>query len=186
VIVVTGLVMFGSAFAWIAVSPTFMSYTEIVGQMVLMGLGLGLTTAPATESILSVLPPAKAGVGSAVNDATREAGGTLGVAVIGSVFTSLYASHLSDTGFAGLPHQALEAARSSVAAAYSIAGGSGNANLVDGANTAFMSGLHVACLVAAAVCWVGALGALALPGNQKAGHAPARDVADEPAVLLPV
>jgi EmrB/QacA subfamily drug resistance transporter len=66
VIVVTGLVLFGTAFAWIAISPTFMSYSVIVAQMVLMGTGLGLTTAPATESILSVLPPAKAGVGSAV------------------------------------------------------------------------------------------------------------------------
>ena len=71
-----------------------MPYDRIVGQMVLMGLGLGLTTAPATESILSVLPPAKAGVGSAVNDATREAGGTLGVAVLGGIFTSLFADHL--------------------------------------------------------------------------------------------
>src|SRR5690242_4945226 len=70
-IVVTGLLLFGSAFAWIAGSPTFMPYSQIIGQMVLMGLGLGLTTTPATESILSVLPAAKAGVGSAVNDATR-------------------------------------------------------------------------------------------------------------------
>src|SRR6478752_7178022 len=82
-VVVTGLLFLGVAFGWIALSPTFMSYNQIVGQMVFIGLGLGLTSAPATESILSVLPPAKAGVGSAVNDATREAGGTLGVAVLG-------------------------------------------------------------------------------------------------------
>ena len=181
IIVVTGLLMFGSAFGWIATSATFMPYSQIIGQMVLMGLGLGLTTAPATESILSVLPPAKAGVGSAVNDATREAGGTLGVAVIGSVFTSLYANHLSSTGFAGLPHGALDAARSSVAAAYGIAGQSRSAELLDGANTAFMSGLHVACLVAAGVCWIGAVGALALPGKQR--RTPVVDLPEE-AVLV--
>ena len=62
-VVMTGLLLLGSSFAWISLSPTFMPYTEIVGQMVLMGLGLGATTAPATESILSVLPAAKAGVG---------------------------------------------------------------------------------------------------------------------------
>src|SRR5664279_3040720 len=93
----------------------------IVGQMVLMGLGLGLTTAPATESILSVLPPAKAGVGSAVNDATREVGGTLGVAILGSVFTSLYAHHLTSTAFHNLPSRAVSAAQNSVAAALSTA-----------------------------------------------------------------
>lgn len=96
-VVVTGLVVFGSAFAWIAASPQGMSYEVIAGQMVLMGVGLGLTTTPATESILSVLPAAKAGVGSAVNDATREAGGTLGVAVVGSVFSSLYLHRLAGT-----------------------------------------------------------------------------------------
>ena len=57
--------------------------TAIVPQMVMMGLGMGFISTPATESILQVLPPARAGVGSAVNDATRELGGTLGVAVVG-------------------------------------------------------------------------------------------------------
>src|SRR6185312_15637366 len=117
VIVMTGLLLFGSAFAWISVSPVDMSYARIVAQMVLMGIGLGLTSTPATESILSVLSPAKAGVGSAVNDATREAGGTLGVAVIGSVFTSIYTHHLSTTQVAQLPAQAANAAKNSVAAA---------------------------------------------------------------------
>jgi hypothetical protein len=106
-------------------------------------------------------------VGSAVNDATREAGGTLGVAVIGSVFTSLYANHLDGTAFGRLPAAAASAARESVAAAYAIAGRSRNAALLDGANTSFLAGLHLACLVAAAVCWLGALAAIALPGRNR-------------------
>jgi EmrB/QacA subfamily drug resistance transporter len=171
VIVVTGLALFGSAFAWIASSPTFVAYHVVVGQMVVMGLGLGLTTAPATESILSVLPPAKAGVGSAVNDATREAGGTLGVAVIGSVFSSLYTSRLDGTSFAALPRDVSASARDSVAAAVTTAAHASpalQARLVADLNASFMSGLHVACLVAAGVCWLGALGALALPGRRVA------------------
>ena len=60
------------------------------------------TSAPATEAIMGVVPKAKAGVGSAVNDATRLLGGTLGVAVIGSTYASLYASRL--TGALGLGH----------------------------------------------------------------------------------
>jgi hypothetical protein len=167
-VVTTGLVLLGSAFAWIAVSSTFMPYTHIVGQMVLMGLGLGLTTAPATESILSVLPPAKAGVGSAVNDATREAGGTLGVAVLGSIFTSLYARHLATTAFSGQPNHVRTAAQNSIAAALSTVGhapGAAQQQLLDGVHASFMSGFHVACVVAAGICLVGAAGALALPGR---------------------
>ena len=70
------------------------SYLIIAVQMVLYGTGIGLTSAPATEAIMGVVPTAKAGVGSAVNDATRLLGGTLGVAVIGSVYASMYASRL--------------------------------------------------------------------------------------------
>jgi hypothetical protein len=175
VIVVVGLVMFGTAFAWISTSTVHMPYVQIALQMILMGTGLGLTTAPATESILSVLPAAKAGVGSAVNDATREAGGTLGVAVIGSIFTSIYARHLAGTSIAALPHDAVSAARGSVGAAFNIAAHappSLSGQLVNDVNASFMSGLHVGCLVAAGVCWLGALGALALPGrpDPAAGH----------------
>ena len=49
---------------------------------------MGLTTAPATESIMGSLPPGQAGVGSAVNDTTRQTGGALGVAVLGSIFAA--------------------------------------------------------------------------------------------------
>ncbi|MFG2818704.1 MFS transporter [Kitasatospora sp. NPDC048365] len=167
-VVSTGLVLLGTSFAWIATSPTFIAYPQVVGQMVLMGLGLGLTTAPATESILSVLPPAKAGVGSAVNDATREAGGTLGVAVIGSVFTSLYASKLATTAFAGLPPGTLADGQDSVGSALGTAASAGPVHqqeLLTAVQDSFMHGFHIACLVAAGVCLAGAVGArLALPG----------------------
>jgi EmrB/QacA subfamily drug resistance transporter len=167
-VVVVGLLFLGAAFGWIALSPTFMTYDRIVGQMVLIGLGLGLTTAPATESILSVLPPAKAGVGSAVNDATREAGGTLGVAVLGSIFTSLYASSIASGAFASAPPPITKAAQDSVAAALaaiSRTSGSTHEVLLNALHTSFMSGFHVACLVAAGICLIGATAALALPGR---------------------
>jgi predicted MFS family arabinose efflux permease len=169
-VVVVGLLLLGTSFGWIAISPTFMSYQLVVGQMVVMGLGLGLTTAPATESILSVLPPAKAGVGSAMNDATREAGGTLGVAVLGSIFTSLYADRLSSTAFGHLPAPVGRAAQDSVAAAMDVIGRSPasiHGVLLDGLHGSFMTGFHVACVVAAAICCLGALGAVALPGRPR-------------------
>lgn len=169
-VVVTGLVTLGTSFGWIALSPAFVSYGQIVGQMVLMGTGLGLTTAPATESILSVLPAAKAGVGSAVNDATREAGGTLGVAVLGSIFTSLYVDRLGGSAFGALPLPDRQASEESIAAALQTAGGAGGETrqaLLDSLQGSFMSGFHVACVVAAGVCLAGAVGALALPGRAR-------------------
>ncbi|WP_073922381.1 MFS transporter [Streptomyces sp. CB03911] len=165
-VVTGGLVLLGASFAWIATSPTFVPYERIVGQMVLLGLGLGLTTAPATESILSVLPPAKAGVGSAVNDATREAGGTLGVAVLGSVFTSVFAGRLADTSFAALPSRTAAAAEESVASALGTAARLERADLLTAVQSSFMDAFHLACLVAAGVALLGAVGArLALPGR---------------------
>ena len=94
----------------------------VVLAMVLIAVGLGLATAPATESIMGSLPPEKAGVGSAVNDTTRELGGTLGVAVLGSVFSSVYGPRLADA-LAGLPipAPALQAARGSVGATLAVA-----------------------------------------------------------------
>ncbi|WP_338889516.1 MFS transporter [Rhodococcus sovatensis] len=59
-------------------------------SMVLMGLGLAIVQGPATESIMSSVSLDEAGAGSAVNDTTREAGGTLGVAVLGSIVASIY------------------------------------------------------------------------------------------------
>src|SRR4051794_29312298 len=68
------------------------SYLTIVVAMGFMGSGLGFVTAPATESIMGALPPERAGVGSAVNDTTRELGGTLGVAIAGSLVASIYSA----------------------------------------------------------------------------------------------
>src|SRR3954453_23498375 len=113
--------LFGSAFLWISTSAVDTSYVRvIVPQMVLIGLGIGLVSTPATESILLVLPPARAGVGSAVNDATRELGGRLGVAVVGSVFASVFGSHLASGSFSALPGTVLSRAQDSVGVAQAM------------------------------------------------------------------
>ena len=84
VIVAAGLVFFATGLLWTSTASAGTSYTEIVLQMLFLGTGMGLTSAPATEAIMGAVSEAKAGVGSAVNDATRLFGGTLGVAVVGS------------------------------------------------------------------------------------------------------
>ncbi len=161
-VVRTGLGLMAIAFVWIGVRVDVdTAYLEIVGQMIFLGIGLGATTAPATESIMGALPPDKAGIGSAINDTTRELGGTLGVAIIGSVFSSLYVGALNDAGgvFAQLPPEAQAATKESVAAAGIIARdlGPNAAAFVDQVNDAFLSGLGAGCFVAAGVALAGAV-----------------------------
>jgi MFS-type transporter involved in bile tolerance (Atg22 family) len=164
--------MVGASFAWVATASTATSYLEIAGQMVLAGIGLGFTTAPATEAIMGVVPPEKAGVGSAVNDATRELGGTLGVAVIGSVFASLYQSGL-DTGDLALTPATRAAAKESIGAAIATARqlGAGGTQLLATAQRAFFDGFQAGCLVAAGVLLVGAIfAAIFLPSRPADGQ----------------
>src|SRR5579863_1855598 len=122
-IVTTGLVAMAGFYGWVAATTsTTLSYGVIAAQMVLYGLGMGLTSAPATESIMGAISRAKAGVGSAVNDSTRLIGGTLGVAVIGSIFASVYGSRLTATLPVGVPGRVAAIAHQSVGAAYVAAG----------------------------------------------------------------
>jgi hypothetical protein len=168
-VVAAGLVALAAGLAWTSTASASTSYLTIAGQMVLIGSGIGLTSAPATESIMGAVPRAKAGVGSAINDATRILGGTLGVAVIGSIYASLYASRLTDGLSVQLPAAAADAANRSVGGAFGAADklaatGHGDiaAVLRDAASAAFFHGFEVACLVAAAGALAGALAAAIL------------------------
>ena len=74
--------------------PSHTGYPFLMVASMIVAAGMGLAMAPATESIMGSLPRAQAGVGSAVNDTTRFVGGALGVALTGSVASSVFASHL--------------------------------------------------------------------------------------------
>jgi EmrB/QacA subfamily drug resistance transporter len=185
-IVTIGLVAMAAFYVWVAASTSAtLSYGVIAVQMVLFGLGIGLTSAPATESIMGAVSRRQAGVGSAVNDSTRLAGGTLGVAVIGSVYASVYGSRLTATLPARVPLPVATTAHQSVGAAYVAAGKIaalgqpvvGHA-LHDAAANAFLHGLTISCLVAAGVAAAGALLAvLFLPAQPARPAAPAADEA---------
>jgi EmrB/QacA subfamily drug resistance transporter len=159
-----GLGLMAAGFAVAAVTTADAPYLVVVLAMAGMGSGLGLVTAPATDSIMGSLPAEKAGVGSAVNDTTRELGGTLGVAVVGSVFASLYGSSLGDK-LAGLPipASALDVARESIGAAFFVADRAPSPEaagaITDAAREAFMSGFHAGSLAAGAVAAVAAVAA---------------------------
>ena len=172
-VISTGLGLLAIAYAWISTVAVETSYAEIAAQMVVLGSGMGLTGAPATESIMGAVSKAKAGIGSGINDTTRELGATLGVAVIGSVYASLYAARLDGGVLAGLPAEAEEAAGESIGAAViaaselTAAGAGGAAAQLQAATAAgFFDGLQAGCLVAAGVCLAGAVFcAVALPSR---------------------
>jgi predicted MFS family arabinose efflux permease len=154
-VVAGGLVIFAAGLAWASTADAATPYIEIALQMVLLGGGLGLTTAPATESIMGSLSADKAGVGSAVNDTTRELGGTLGVAIVGSVFASIYSGRLSDSAVvAGLPAEVRTTMERSMAAAQRVIGQLPQGMVPDvraAVNSAFLDGLQIGSLVCAAI-----------------------------------
>ncbi len=175
-VVTAGLLMVTAFYLWVTTVSTSTGYATIAAQMVLYGIGMGLTSAPATEAIMGVVPVEKAGVGSAVNDATRLLGGTLGVAVIGSVYASVYTSRLASTLPARLPRGLASIVHSSAGAAFAVSGrlaANGHASLAghvhEAAAEALVRGLSAGCLVAAAVAAAGAAAAaLLLPAQPPA------------------
>jgi EmrB/QacA subfamily drug resistance transporter len=186
-IVTIGLVAMAGFYVWVAATTTAtLSYAIIAVQMVVYGLGMGLTSAPATESIMGAISRAKAGVGSAVNDSTRLVGGTLGVAVLGSVYASVYGSRLTATMPAAVPGPVAAIAHQSVGAAYVAAGkiaalghpALGQA-LHHASTNAFLHGLTIGALVAGGVAAVGALLAVRfLPAQPTRPAVPAGETAE--------
>jgi len=155
VIVAAGLATVSFSLAILSFATVTSGYPLVLASILVLGVGMGMTMAPATESIMGSLPRAKAGVGSAVNDTTRQVGGALGVAVLGSLLASTYASSLG----AGVP----AAAKASVGAALDVAGRLGGAEgsaLAASARSAYVDGMGVGVLVAAGVALLGSVIAL--------------------------
>jgi len=174
VIVAAGLVAITIFYLWAAltVTPTT-SYFLIATQMVVFGLGMGLTSAPATDSIMGAVSLGRAGVGSAVNDSTRLLGGTLGVAIIGSVYASIYGSRLGRHLPSLLPTHDAVIAHQSVGAALAVGrraaalGHPGLGTAIHHAATnAFIDGLTAGCYVAGGVAAVGVVLAVAFLPSQ--------------------
>ncbi len=121
-VVGTGLLVSGTGLFLLGWVTAETSVLYILVGFALVGLGNGQTTAPSTALIMGSVPRAKSGVGSAVNDLSRELGGALGIAVLGSVMASVYRSRIAGK-LAGLPASVRQSARSSVAGAFNAARG---------------------------------------------------------------
>lgn len=164
VVVVTGLSLIATGLALSVGLTVGSSYFDIAWRMVIMASGMALTMAPATTSIMGSLPLAKAGVGSAVNDTTRQIGGAVGVAVVGSVFASIYGSQVGDAvAGKGLPPVAVAGAKDSLGFALVVAdriGGAAGDAFAAAARSAFVDGFHAGLWVGAGAALLGAIAAL--------------------------
>jgi EmrB/QacA subfamily drug resistance transporter len=137
----SGLALVAAGLAIIAQAGTHTPYALMAAGLVVLGAGMGAAMTPATSSITEALPPAQQGVGSALNDLSREVGGAMGIAVIGSILTSAYTSQVNVNG---LPSKTAIVVKKSYAAASRL-----GTQAADRAHTAFVTAMHIALLTGA-------------------------------------
>ncbi len=158
VVVGAGLLCLAVALAaFVFVSDTSDYLVSLMPRMVCISVGLGLVMGPLTESIMGSLPRARAGVGSAMNDTTRQTGGALGVAVIGSALASVYGARMSSfLAGKGIPSGARTTMERSVGFALEYARGPGRrvSGLAGAARQAFVHALHSSITISAGAALV--------------------------------
>src|SRR5215207_4050264 len=173
-VVTGGLALVGGGLALLSLAEADSGYGLIAAALLALGSGMGLAMTPATESLMSALPKEHAGVGSAMNDAVRQVGGALGVAVLGSLLSSGYRGDM-ETAVSGLPADAGEAASEGVGGAVAVAdnvGGQTGDSLAATAEQAFTSAMSTTVLIAAGAALIGSLIAAVLMPSKKAAAAP--------------
>jgi EmrB/QacA subfamily drug resistance transporter len=151
---VAGLCLLATGLAVVSRVDTASPYWLLLAGLIPLGVGMGAAMTPATAAITEGLPAEQQGVGSALNDLSREVGGALGIAVVGSIVTAVYRANLH---LAGVPAGLADKARGSFALAIH-AGGPVKAT----AATAFADGLHTGLLYAAGAALLAAIAVVAL------------------------
>jgi EmrB/QacA subfamily drug resistance transporter len=169
-----GIVLMGAGLLDLSTANVHTGYPALAIAVAIMGAGMGLVMAPASSTIMALVPGHQAGAGSAINDTIREVGGALGIAVIGSIAAGSYTSHLRTvlTG-AHVPTVASHVATGSIAAADLLAsrvGGTAGASLSVAAHHAFVTAMSLGLRIAAGVALASAIAAIfALPRRQPTG-----------------
>lgn len=170
-VIAIGLLMTAIAFLVMATWNKDMTYWHLFGTMFVMMAGISAAMTPGTNILMASVPRNRSGMGSAMNDTTRELGSALGVAVLGAVLSAAYETQIREKAaeFTGAIREGLE---SSLAVALQVAEKLGPAaqSVSDAAKDAFMTGLTHAALVASAIIFAAAIIALVgLPQNHKEG-----------------
>jgi EmrB/QacA subfamily drug resistance transporter len=155
---VIGLVLAAVGLAIISRIGTSSSYLLMLSGLVPLGVGMGAAMTPATSAITEALPQSQQGVGSALNDLSREVGGALGTAVIGSIVTAVYRSSLR---LPGTPAPLVRQARASFAIAIHAGGSTGVQ-----ARSAFVNGIHTGLLYASGAAILAAISVATLLKNR--------------------
>jgi MFS transporter, DHA2 family, integral membrane protein len=172
-----GLTVVAGAFALLTTLTTDTPYLVIGAAFALLGAGMSITAAPATSEIMTSVPLSKAGVGSAVNDTTRELGGALGIALLGSIANSAYRSSIDLDGIQLLARNRA-AAEESIGAAASVAQHvPGGGEVVSQAASAFTDAFTLTNRVALAIALTAAAAVLTVL-RPRAGE-PATDEAGD-------
>jgi len=169
-----GLVVVALGFGVLTTLTVDTPYAVIAGGFALLGAGMSISAAPATSEIMTSVPLSKAGVGSAVNDTTRELGGALGIALLGSIANTAYRSGIDLDGMA-LPADARIGAEESIGAASAVAERvPGGGEVVAQAASAFTDAFTLTNTVAVGIALAAAAAIVAFSGRRSA--APAVDV----------
>jgi EmrB/QacA subfamily drug resistance transporter len=157
-VVAAGLFIVAVALSILATTTDASGYGRIALVISILGIGMGQAMAPATDSVMGSLPLAKAGVGSAMNDTTRMVGGALGVAILGSVLSSVYSSTMKPL-VTRLPAAAQAVASNSIGGALGVATqvGAAAAPLVTAAKSAFIDGMGAAVWVGVGIALLGSI-----------------------------
>ena len=164
-VVAAGLTIVALSFILFSTFQPNSSTLHIILVMMLMAVGMSHVMAPCTDSIMGSLPRAKAGVGSAVNDTTRQMGGAIGVAVFGSLMASHFTSSMAGKLGSVLPDALVGQVKDNINSALAIAAKTPGAQpfraqIVGAANDSFVSGLHIIGVVAAVITLLAAVGVL--------------------------
>ena len=194
VVIPAGMVLMGIGLLDFATAGVHTSYPPLAIAVAIMGAGMGLVMAPASNTIMTTVPAHQAGAGSAINDTIREVGGALGVAIVGSLSAAVYRSHLTSLlAGAHVPAAMTHVATGSVAAANAVGaqvGGADGHQLAAAAHSAFVTSMADGMRVAAAVVALSALAsffALATRRPRRSvGPVPAPGPAAEAAADRPV
>ncbi|MFG1995222.1 MFS transporter [Actinoplanes sp. NPDC048988] len=181
--VTAGLLILAAGLAVGASTDLDTGYGFTAGWMAAVGLGIGLALSPAMDAVLSALPPARAGAGSAITMTLRQVGGALGVALLGSLLAQGYTNRLDNTG---LPATAADAARDSLAAALAVAARLGDPALAADAKNAYLHGMTLVLYTTATIAALSAiLTAALLPGQPTTDDGAAAPETTDPAPTAP-
>lgn len=150
-VVAAGFLIQSVGFAIAAFLDVDSSYAMLLAAVVPMAAGMALLMPPTTNAIVTSLPQNKAGVASAVNDTTREVGGAVGIAVMGTLMTVGYQASI-EGATDGLPEPLAELANDSIGGAVRVASQLEPAlagPLIESAHQSFVDGITIPFGVAA-------------------------------------